>query len=171
MPESDLREAAARDRVFATTSWTVVLNAQRGDAPGSGEALDQLCRSYWYPLYAYVRRRGYGHEDAQDMIQAFFAHLLDRKSLLKVSLDKGKFRSFLLASLNYFLADARDRSQAQKRGGGRQFVSFEAEDANRRYSLESADRRTPEKLFERRWALAIIERVFGALEQEYASTG
>ena len=160
-----------RDRVFSTTSWTVVLNAQHESAPGHQAALNQLCRNYWYPLYAYARRRGHSHEDAQDLIQAFFAHLLDRKSLLKVAPEKGKFRSFLLASLNYFLADAWDRQRAQKRGGGKATVSLDIEDADQRYRLEPADDRTPEKVFERRWALAIIELVFKGLETEYTQAG
>ncbi len=172
MPQDpNLREPSVGNRVFATTSWTVVLNAQREGAPGNQVALDQLCRNYWYPLYAYVRRRGHSHEDAQDLIQGFFAHLLDRKSLLKVSREKGKFRSFLLASLNYFLSDARDYDRAQKRGGGREFISLDTEDADRRYRLEPADLRSPEKLFERRWALAVIEQVFKGLEREYATAG
>lgn len=171
MTDPDRRESGTSGRVFATTNWTLVLNAQRSDSPGGGAALDQLCRTYWYPLYAYVRRRGYSHPDAEDFIQGFFVHILDRETLLKVAPERGKFRSFLLASLNYFLADARDRNQAQKRGGGLQVFSLDSEDADRRYALEPADQRTPERLFERRWALAIIERVFDTLKQEYVSTG
>ncbi len=170
-PDRHPSEPAQQDRVFATTRWTVVLNAQRESAPGHAAALNQLCRNYWYPLYAYTRRRGYSHEDAQDLIQAFFAHLLDRKSLLKVAPEKGKFRSFLLASLNYFLADAWDRKRAQKRGGGREMLSLDTEQADQRYRLEPADEQSPEKVFERRWALAIIELVFKGLEAEYSAAG
>ena len=164
-------EPVVRDRAFATTSWIVVLNAQHCESPGAAAALEQLCRNYWYPLYAYVRRRGHSHEDAQDLVQAFFVHFLERKSLLKVSRERGKFRSLLLASLNYFLADAWDHNRAQKRGGGRELLSLDAEDADHRYHLEASDQWSPEKLFERRWALAIIEQVFNELEREHAAAG
>ncbi len=157
--------------VFATTNWTVVLSAKGSTAPGQAAALEQLCQTYWYPLYAYVRRRGYSHEDAQDLIQGFFAQLLDRRSFGRVSPDKGKFRSFLLASLGYFLADDRDRNRARKRGGGQPIISIEAQEAEDRYRLEPVEQNTPEKLFERRWALAILEHVLKRLEMEYAASG
>ncbi|MBM3883190.1 MAG: hypothetical protein FJ387_26330, partial [Verrucomicrobia bacterium] len=127
--------------VFATTHWSVVLAAgQRADAKAAA-ALEQLCRTYWYPLYAYVRRRGYGHEDAQDLTQAFLGQLLERESFARVEPAKGRFRSFLLAALNYFLADERDRARAQKRGGGQASISFVAQAAEQRYRLEPVDER------------------------------
>src|SRR6266702_6252217 len=115
--------------VFATTHWSVVLAAKEGDSPSVQEALEKLCRTYWYPIYAYLRRRGCGEHDAQDFTQGFFAQLLERRSIQGVEREKGKFRSFLLASLNYFVADVRDRANAQKRGGGREVFSLDAQEA------------------------------------------
>src|SRR6478672_8346050 len=118
-------DAQSRPGIFATTHWSVVLAAQNVDPPRAREALELLCRTYWYPLYAYLRRRGYSEHDAQDLTQGFVVQLLERRSLERVGPHKGKFRSFLLASLNYFLADQRDQNQAQKRGGGRELSSLE----------------------------------------------
>ena len=115
--------------VFATTHWSVVLAAGQDASVAATTALEQLCRTYWYPLYAYLRRRGYGEHDAQDLTQGFLAQLLERRSIQDVAPEKGKFRSFLLASLNYFLADEHDRAMAQKRGGGREVLSLEFQQA------------------------------------------
>src|SRR5262245_19241996 len=123
--------------VFATTHWSVVLAAGQDRSDAAARALEQLCRTYWYPLYAYLRRRGYAEHDAQDLTQGFIFHLLERRSIEKVEPHKGKFRSFLLASLNYFLADERDRTQAQKRGGGRELLSLELNEAEGRYALDA----------------------------------
>jgi len=141
---------------FATTHWSVVLAAGQRDSPLARAALEKLCRTYWYPLYAYIRRRGCAPEDAQDLTQAFLLHLLQRNPFSSLDQSQGRFRSFLLAALNYFLADQRDRARAEKRGGGRPTLSFDALDAEARYRLEPADQRTPEKLFERRWALTLL---------------
>jgi RNA polymerase sigma-70 factor (ECF subfamily) len=160
---------AGRD--FRTTHWSVVLRAGQQDTPESAAALETLCRGYWYPLYAYVRRRGYREHDAEDLTQAFFAHLLERRAFRAVGPARGRFRSFLLASLNHFIADERDRQQAQKRGGGRQIISFDAHDAEQRYRLEPVDLTTPEKLFERRWAVTLLDAALARLEQEFAAAG
>lgn len=117
----------AQSATFATTHWSVVLSAGQPQSPQAAQALETLCRTYWYPLYAYVRRRGYGPEDAQDLTQAFFADLLGRDFLRNVAQEKGRFRSFLLACLNHFLSDQRDRAQAAKRGQGQPPISLDAD--------------------------------------------
>ncbi len=159
------------NRIFATTHWSVILAAKEGDSPSAQEALEKLCRAYWYPIYAYLRRRGCGEHDAQDLTQGFFAQLLERRSIQGVEREKGKFRSFLLASLNYFLADERDRANAQKRGGGRQILSLDTQEAEQRYRLEPVDERSPDKLFERRWAMTLLDLVLARLGQEFAEAG
>ncbi len=159
---------AANHPAFTATHWSVVLAAASADCSA---ALEQLCRTYWYPLYAYVRRRGYAAEDAQDLTQEFFARLLANHGLQTVSPLKGKFRSFLLASMNHLLADERDRANCQKRGNGKPELSLEAQTAEERYRLEPLDERTPEKVFESRWAAALMDRVLGQLEEEYSRTG
>jgi RNA polymerase sigma-70 factor (ECF subfamily) len=151
---------------FASTHWSVVLAAGDRDDRRSRDALAKLCATYWYPLYAFVRRQGFGPEDAEDLTQGFFAHLLEHEALATVDRAKGKFRSFLLASLRHFLADERDRVQAQKRGGGRAPVPLDVVSAERRYALEPADPAGPDKLFERNWALALMEQVLDRLRAE-----
>jgi RNA polymerase sigma-70 factor (ECF subfamily) len=163
--------AEARDGVFATTHWSVVLAAGQQESPQAADALEKLCRTYWYPLYAYVRRRGYGVEDAQDLTQGYLLQLLERRSFSRVDRSKGRFRSFLLAGLNYFLADHRDRATAQKRGGGQPTLSFDAQAAEQRYRLEPVDNCSPDKLFERSWASALLDQVLARLEQEFREAG
>jgi RNA polymerase sigma-70 factor (ECF subfamily) len=119
----------------------------------------------------YLRRRGCGEQDAQDLAQGFFAQLLERRAIQGVEREKGKFRSFLLASLNYFLADERDRANAQKRGGGRQVLSLDAQEAEHRYRLEPLDERSPEKIFEYRWAMTLLDHVLARLGQEFTDAG
>jgi DNA-directed RNA polymerase specialized sigma24 family protein len=165
-------EPQAHGGVFATTHWSVVLTAGAENTLQSAAALEQLCRAYWYPLYAYVRRRGYGHEDAQDLTQGFMLQLLARKSFARVHPSRGRFRSFLLAGLNYFLVDERIRAQAQKRGGGQVTLSFvDTQEADARYRLEPVDGSSPDKLFERRWALTLLGQVLARLEQEFCAAG
>ncbi len=161
-----------RGAAFVTTHWSVVLTSADGDSPEAKAALEQLCRTYWYPLYCYIRRRGYGHEDAQDLTQGFLLQLLERHSFARADASKGRFRSFLLAALNYFLSDQRERAGAQKRGGGCPTLSFvDAQAADERYRLEPVDDRSPDKLFERRWALTLLDQVFARLEQELREAG
>src|SRR5512136_3051554 len=158
--------------LFPWTHWSVVLAAADQDSPQARAALEQLCRTYWYPLYCYIRRRGYGHEDAQDLTQGFLLQLLQRHSFARADAGKGRFRSFLLAGLNYFLSDERDRAGAQKRGGGQPTLSFiDAQVADERYRLEPVDERSPDKLFERRWAVTLLDQVLARLEQEYREAG
>jgi RNA polymerase sigma-70 factor (ECF subfamily) len=172
MPQvSSNLDVSAGQPMFTTTHWSVVLAAGRTNEPLSAVALETLCRTYWYPLYAYLRRRGVGEHDAQDLIQGFFAQLLERDWLHGVEQQKGRFRSFLLASLNYYLADERDRATAQKRGGGRPLISLDAQEAEERYRLEPVDDRSPDKLFERRWAMALLDQVLVRLAREFADAG
>jgi RNA polymerase sigma factor (sigma-70 family) len=154
---------------FSTTHWSVVLTAGKKDVPQAAHALEELCRTYWYPLYAYVRRRGYGPEDAQDLTQGFFARLLDQNYPAQADRAKGKFRSFLLLTLNHFLSDEHERSVSRKRGGGQALISLDDSEAEERYGLEIADERlSPEKLFEQRWAQAILTQALDRLRAEYA---
>ncbi len=148
-----------------------MLAAGGRSVPLAEEALEKLCRTYWYPLYAYLRRRRYGEHDAQDLTQGFFAHLLGRQSIQGVERAKGKFRSFLLASLNYYLADERDRAKAQKRGGGREILSLDSHGAEERYRIEPVDDRTPERIFEHRWAMTLLDRVLTRLAEEFTEAG
>jgi len=151
---------------FATTHWSIVLAAGRGDSLQASEALAQLCRAYWYPLYAYVRRKGYQTCDAQDLTQEFFARLLARNYLSVADRNKGKFRSFLLGSLEHFLAREWTKAHAQKRGGGQATFSFDEVDAENRYRLEPAHELTPEKIFDRRWATALLDQAMARLREE-----
>ncbi len=167
--ETDSRKTPAG--LFATTHWSVVLAAKEQESELAAAALEKLCRTYWYPLYAYVRRRGYGREDAQDLTQGFLLQLLQRKSFARVEHSKGLFRSFLLAGMNYYLADERIRVSARKRGGGELVLSFDAQTAEERYRLEPADDLSPDKLFERKWTQAVLDTVLDKLEQEFREAG
>jgi RNA polymerase sigma factor (sigma-70 family) len=155
---------------FATTHWSVVLEAQ-GEAPAAQEALEKLCRIYWWPLYGFVRRQGYTPEDAQDLTQAFFALLLEKKDLGAVRREKGRLRSYLLASLKNFLAKAHRRAMALKRGEGRPLVPLEELLARERADPEPADTLSADKIYERRWALTLLEQVLARLEGEYRAAG
>lgn len=156
---------------FATTRWSIVLAAGQGSTPEAQQALATLCETYWYPLYAFVRRQGYPVEDAKDLVQGFFARFLEKHYLQDVQREKGKFRAFLLVSLQHFLANEWDKAQAQKRGGGIRHLSLDLEGAENKYRLEPAHNVTPEKLFERQWALAVLARVLTRLQEEYRAAG
>jgi DNA-directed RNA polymerase specialized sigma24 family protein len=145
-----------------------VLAAGQPDTTCARDALATLCQTYWYPLYAYVRRRGYAPADAQDLTQGFFARLLEKNSLGAITRDKGKFRSFLLSALNHFMVDEWKKARAGKRGGGG-VVSLDAGDAETRLSREPADALTPEKSFDQNWALALLETVYQQLQREYVT--
>ena len=134
-------------------------------------ALEKLCQTYWYPLYAYVRRRGSLAEDAQDLTQEFFARLLKGNWVERADRERGKFRSFLLTAMNRFLADEWDKARAQKRGGGVVPLPIQLDTAETRYGLDPADRTTPEQIFDRRWALAVLEEVLNRLRREYEAEG
>jgi RNA polymerase sigma factor (sigma-70 family) len=151
---------------FTTTQWTVVLNAQ-GESPSAREALEKLCRTYWWPLYGFVRRQGYSPEEGQDLTQGFFAMLLERKDFDAVRQEKGRLRSYLLASLKNFLAKAHRRATTIKRGEGRPLVPLEDLLVRERADLEPADTLSADRIYERRWALALLEQVLARLEEEY----
>ncbi len=155
---------------FVTTHWSVVLTAAHSDTTQARDALAKLCQTYWHPLYAYVRRRGHSPEDAEDLTQGFFAALLERNAVASVSPDKGRFRSFLLASLNHFLSDAWDKARAQKRGSDK-LVSFDTQAAESWLDQVPAQNLTPEKAFELRWAITLLEQVYAKLEAEHQQQG
>jgi len=156
---------------FTTTHWSVIVSAGSEASPESARALAELCRSYWYPLYAYVRRKGYSVADAQDLTQEFFARFLEKNYLGSVDRRKGKFRSFLLASLENFLAKEWTRAHRLKRGGGQTIIAWDGCDPEERYRLEPADHATAEKIYERRWALTVLENAMAALEADYKNAG
>jgi RNA polymerase sigma-70 factor (ECF subfamily) len=172
MSESqEKRSAAAERRWFTTTHWSVVLSARKRKSPESQQALAALCETYWFPLYAYVRRLGYSSHDAQDLTQEFFARLLEKDFLKDVDYRRGKFRSFLLAALKHYLGHQREHDRAKKRGGGRVPFSLDFHDAESRYRLEPEDPTTPERLYRRRWALTLLDRVVERLEDENVRAG
>jgi RNA polymerase sigma-70 factor (ECF subfamily) len=156
---------------FATTQWSQVLAVYGGSTQQSRDALEQLCEAYWYPLYAYVRRQGYDPDQARDLTQAFFGHLLESDLIQVADPDRGKFRSFLLTSLKNFLSHERDKAGALKRGGGAQTVSLDVDDAETRFHREPADELTPDVLFERRWAMTLMERAMSRLAVESQQSG
>lgn len=156
---------------FATTHWSVVLAAGSRDTPQSAAALERLCRTYWYPLYAHVRRRGHGPEDAQDLTQEFFARLLAKHWLTMADPRRGRFRTFLLAALDHFLANEWNRARCQKRGGAHQMISWDCAGAEGRYLAEPVDEVTPETIYQKRWAATVLEEVLRHLSEEYAASG
>lgn len=156
---------------FETTKWSVVLAARTGTSPESRAALSSLCQAYWFPLYAYVRSQGYGAEPASDLTQGYFLRLLEKNYLKDVRPAAGRFRSFLLASLKHFLSNERDRERALKRGGGRAAVSVDVETAEKLYRDEPMEEMTAETIFERRWALTVLDRTESRLQAEFDSTG
>ncbi|MDB6058113.1 MAG: hypothetical protein JWO95_1957 [Verrucomicrobiales bacterium] len=149
----------------------MVLSARDPHSSQSSEALETLCRNYWYPLYAYVRRQGRNPHDAEDLTQAFFARLLERNYLADVDQAKGKFRSFLVAALKHFLANEWDHANAQKRGGGKTVISIDVDAAENAYRFEPADSVSADKIFERRWAMTLLDRTLQRLASEYESEG
>jgi RNA polymerase sigma factor (sigma-70 family) len=155
---------------FEMTRWSVVIAAQQ-DEPAARGALESLCTMYWYPLYSFVRRQGRTPHDAQDLTQEFFARLLEKGWLDGVAREKGKFRSFLLASMKHFLANERDHARAQKRGGGRSMISLDTGSAESRYAMEPQDPVTPERVFDRQWALTLLEQVLARLRDEFTAGG
>ncbi|MBC8352986.1 MAG: hypothetical protein H8E66_13405 [Planctomycetes bacterium] len=154
-----------------TTRWSVVLAAGHQSSPHAKRALESLCQAYWYPLYAFVRRRGKQPETARDLTQEFFATLLEKDYLNSADRERGRFRTFLLTVFKRFLANEHQREQAQKRGGGYSVVSIDVDDGERRLSLEPSHHWTPEDEFERRWAVTLLEQVLGCLQADYESKG
>ena len=172
--KSDLEALAPisdRRADFSTTNWSVVLQAGNGDVLQASVALERLCQRYWYPLYAFVRRRGCNPHDAEDLTQSFFAYLLEKETLKKVRREKGRFRSFLLASMTNFATSEWNKRRASKRGGRFQVISLDLETAEGWYRSEPAAALTPEKLFDRRWAFTLMELVLARLKTEYELNG
>jgi RNA polymerase sigma-70 factor (ECF subfamily) len=162
---------ASQAMAFVTTHWSVVLSAQEKNSPRSAAALETLCRTYWYPLYAFVRRQSRNAEDAQDLVQEFFARLLEKDYLKSVAQEKGKFRTFLLVAFKRFLANAWDRQHARKRGGFTPILSIDQATAESRFAAELADSDQPDSLFDRHWAMTLLEGTMKLLQDEYVSTG
>lgn len=158
----------ARREAFATTRWTIVAAAGQGSEQQVNRALEELCQSYWYPLYAHVRRRGYSKEDAEDLTQAFFVRLLEKNFLSELSPERGRFRSFLLVALKHFLTNEWDKIQRQKRGGGAIVLSLDWQDAESRYQIDPADDLSPDKIYDRAWVLTLLESVMRRLEKANA---
>ena len=156
---------------FETTHWSVVASARDPDSPQARAALEQLCRTYWYPLYVFVRRQGRGVADAEDLVQGFFAKLIEKNYLAGIDREKGRFRSFLLLAFNRYAANEWDRDRREKRGGGRELVSLDEQDTEGRFSHEPADEMSPERAYDRRWALTLLEQVLNRLEAEFDQSG
>ncbi len=155
---------------FATTHWSVVMAAGRPKSASYQQALETLCKTYWFPLYAYLRRHGCDSSRAEDYTQAFFAGLLEKHGLRLADPKRGKFRSFLLGSLKHFLSNERARARAKKRGGGRKVISLDFENAESQYAREPRDELSPEKLFERSWALTVLAQTMARLQAEAVGT-
>ncbi len=164
-------ESRVKRAVFATTHWSLVVSAQDGEAPRSAEALESLCRAYWYPLYAYARRTGHSAADAEDLTQGFFARLLEKDYLKAAAREKGRFRTFLLTALQRFLANEWDRQHAQKRGGFTPMVAIDQALAEFRFAAEPAHSLQPDVLFDRQWAVTLLERTMATLQEEYVASG
>ena len=161
----------ARGAVFATTHWSVVLSAQQEANSKSAEALEELCRAYWYPLYAYARRSGHSPADAEDLTQGFFARLLEKEYLKAASREKGRFRTFLLVALKRYIANEWDRQHAKRRGGFAPILSIDQEAAEGRFTCEPVDHLQADVLYDRQWAMTLLERTMARLQKEYTASG
>jgi RNA polymerase sigma-70 factor (ECF subfamily) len=168
---SDPEAGPSSKAPFPTTRWSRIALAGDPAEPGAHAALAELCAAYWYPLYAFVRRKGHDPDEAADLVQGTFATLLARDGLAAVAPERGRFRSFLMAACAHHIADCRDRDRAARRGGGRVPISIDRQEAEGRYGSEPAHELTPERLFERRWALDLLDRAVGRLEAELAAAG
>jgi RNA polymerase sigma factor (sigma-70 family) len=162
---------AGKGGQFMSTHWSAVLLSAQSQAPGSDNAREEFCDLYWYPLYAFIRRRGYNADDARDLTQGFFLFILNRKALQRATPEKGKFRSFLLGSLKNYLSNEYQRENAIKRGGKIDFVSVDFSDGEDRYSREPTDSLTPEKVFDANWALTLLGKAIERLKEEYSAQG
>jgi RNA polymerase sigma-70 factor (ECF subfamily) len=156
---------------FATTHWTIIFNAGNAPSGEAEEAMSSLCETYWYPVYAFVRRQTGDADLAMDLTQGFFARLLEKRDLAGVDRGRGRFRAWLVAAVKHYLSNERDRARAEKRGGGRPAISIDAADAESRYRLEPSHELTPERIFERRWALTVLGQVLSSLRLECAGEG
>ncbi len=164
-------EDVGRDRWFCTTHWSQVLQAARSDSQEAHDALTTLCQTYWYPLYVFVRRQGHNPDDAQDLVQGFFAVLLEKHFLRDADPERGRFRSFLLLALRRFMANEWDRANRLKRGGGREIISLDQQETEDRYQAEPVDQMSPEKAYQRLWATTLLEQVLVRLQAEFTSAG
>jgi RNA polymerase sigma-70 factor (ECF subfamily) len=171
MPDPLQGDVTAGPRIFATTHWSVVTAAGKGSSQQARSALETLCRTYWYPIYSYVRRKGHPPEEAQDLTQEFFAQLIAKEHFSLADPSKGKFRGFLLATLDYFLAREWSRAHRQKRGGQFTFISRDEQPPEERYRLEPADNETPEKIFLRQWTLTVLKQAMNKLQCECEAHG
>ena len=172
LPAEEMQRGAAPERtVFATTRWSVVLAAGQRNGAETDLALEELCQTYWFPLYAYMRRQGRSAENAEDLTQSFFASFLSRNYLEGLDSEQGKFRNFLLAALKHFLANEWDHGRRQKRGGGVPTLSLDRESAEGRYSLNPVDNLSPDRLYDRAWAITLLERVVNRLRDECGRDG
>jgi len=169
--EPTSQQTSASGDIFATTHWTVVLAAGRRHTPQADHALEELCRTYWFPLYAYVRRRGHEKADAEDLVQAFFTRFLAKNYLEGLGAERGRFRAFLLASLKHFLANEWDKSQRQKRGGGVPHLSLDWHTADSKFQVAASNEPSPDQAFDREWALALLSKVIERLQVECAADG
>jgi RNA polymerase sigma factor (sigma-70 family) len=158
-------------REFVTTRWSVVLAARNSDTKQCAQALEVLCQSYWFPLYAFVRRQGHSPDQAADLTQGFFAQLLEKDWLSKITHQEGRFRNFLMVAMKHFISNERAKERAQKRGGGRALLRLDVETAETRYRIEPTDETTPEQVFERQWALTLLDQVLTSLQTEYGQKG
>jgi RNA polymerase sigma factor (sigma-70 family) len=156
---------------FMTTRWSIVLGAAEHQSAENPRAMEELCQAYWFPLYAFVRRQGWSPQDAEDLTQDFFARVLEKDTLANVGPEKGKFRTFLLVSLKRFLNNEYEKRKAVKRGGGRKAIALDQAEAENRYALAASEKGSPEQVFERRWALAVLERSLKTLADEFAARG
>jgi len=156
---------------FETTRWSTVLAASSQSTGRARDALATLCQTYWYPLYTYLRRRGHNPEDAEDLTQGFFTHLFEKRALRAADPERGRFRSFLLASLQHYVSNEHARARTQKRGGSTVLLPLQLDNAEGRYRREPSDERTPETLFDRRWALTVLDRVAATLREEFCRRG
>lgn len=168
--KSEFNLSSQRSVSFQTTCWSIVVRAGQHEGELAEAALDQLCRNYWYPLYSYVRRRGYDTEAAKDLTQGFFAEIFERRTLASADENRGRFRTFLLTAMNHFVVNEWERGHRQKRGGGREILSFNLSDAEARFFLEPQDPGlTPEQQFDRRWVESLLENVLNHLRSEFQS--
>ncbi len=164
---AEMKNAApSKDARFTTTHWSVVLAARRSSSPDYRDALNALCEAYWYPIYAYLRRRGYSIDDAEDHTQGFFAALIEKQGLRHADPEQGRFRSYLLGALKHYLSDAEDYDRAQKRGGGCTIVSLDTAHGENQLMLESSSGQAPDQLFDKSWALTLLHRAMRRLKDE-----
>jgi RNA polymerase sigma-70 factor (ECF subfamily) len=170
-PNDRLEDPSRLAQAFATTHWSVVLAAGHDSTASAHDALEKLCRTYWYPLYGFVRRRGHSAEDAQDLTQDFFARFLSKKYFKLANPERGRFRAFLLTSLKHFLIYEWEKNRAARRGGGQAIISWDEQEAETLYEHEPASQSSPEKFFDRRWALSLFERALDQLKQEFVAAG